>query len=214
VSAWNTVQLSEIPIQEDGRCPWRPIRHHLGIRAFGVNAWTAGEAGDRVINEHAEEDGEEELYLVLSGHAVFTIAGEDVDAPAGMLVFVEPGTVRTAFARQAGTTILAIGGTPGEPYLVSGWELWAPANPLYEAGEYERAIEFIAPLVEQHPDHSGVLYNLACCESLAGRPDDALEHLRRAVEIDGRFARYARSDSDFDPIRDDARFSELVDRAE
>ena len=203
---WQSVHLSEIPVTDDGRAPFRPVRHHLGIRAFGVNAFVARDTGDRVLNEHAEEDGDEELYLVLEGHATFTVAGEEVDAPQGTLLFVEPEVTRTAVARVPGTTILALGGRVGEPYLVSGWELWAPANAHYAAGEYERAIDLVAPVAAEHPGYPGLLYNLACCESLASRREAALENLRRACELDARFLDYAQSDSDFDPIRDDPAF--------
>ena len=65
-------------------------------------------------------------------------------------------------------------------------------------------------LVEAHPQYAGLLYNLACCESLAGRTTDALDHLRRAIELSERFRAYAKDDSDFDPIRDEPAFSELV----
>ena len=205
-------RLEEIDEIDDGRCPWRPIRHHLGITAFGVNAWTAHAAGDRLINEHDEdgEGGEEELYLVMSGRARFEVGDDAVDAPAGTLVFVEPGLRRTAFAEEPETTILAVGGVAGEAYTPAGWELWAPVNRYYESGEYERAITAIAPVIGAHPQYAGPLYNLACCESLAGRPDDALEHLGRAIAISERCRTLAQSDSDFDPIRDDLRFAALV----
>jgi hypothetical protein len=81
----------------------RPVRHHLGITAFGANAWTAAAEGDRLMPEHEEDEGSEELYVVLRGRARFEIAGEIVDAPVGTLVFVEPETSRTAFAEEAGT---------------------------------------------------------------------------------------------------------------
>ncbi len=55
-----------------------------------------------------------------------------------------------------------------------------------------------------------MLYNLACCESLAGRTADALEHLRRSVDLSERFRDLAKEDSDFDPIRSEAGFEELV----
>jgi mannose-6-phosphate isomerase-like protein (cupin superfamily) len=202
--------LDEIPLTDDGRAPWHAVRHHLGIRAFGINAFVAREAGDRVINEHTEEEGEEELYLVLSGHATFTIDGEEIDAPKGMLVLVPPATRRTAFGTEAGTTVLAIGATPGQPYVVSGWEVWAPVNPVYETGDYEGAAARAAELAEKYPGYPGLLYNLACCESLAGRGDDAIAHLGRAIEIQDRFRKFARGDSDFDPIRNDPAFAELV----
>src|SRR2546422_9164339 len=91
--------LDEIDEMDDGRSPWRPVRHHFGITAFGVNAWTARDAGDRIINEHDEaDDGNEELYLVLRGRAAFELDGDRVVASAGTLVFARPGVKRTAVA--------------------------------------------------------------------------------------------------------------------
>ena len=49
---------------------WRPVRRHFGIRAFGVNAYTAHETGGRIVEEHTESSlGHEEIYLVLRGRA-------------------------------------------------------------------------------------------------------------------------------------------------
>jgi tetratricopeptide (TPR) repeat protein len=205
-------RIEEIEEIDDGRCPMRPIRHHLGISAFGVNSWTAREAGDRIINEHDEggEDGDEELYLVFEGRATFTLDGEEVDAPAGTLVFVRPNVTRTAVAREPQTTLLAIGGVPGRTYVPSGWELWAPANRHYEAGDYAAAIEAITPALERYPRYPGLFYNVACCESLAGRAADAISHLGHAVAVDDRFRSFARDDGDFDPLRDEPAFRELV----
>jgi len=50
----------------------------------------------------------------------------------------------------------------------------------------------------------------ACCESLAGRPADAVEHLRRAIEMWEGCREVAKADSDFDPIRDEPAFRNLV----
>src|SRR5438045_9174891 len=118
----------------------RPVRHHMGISAFGINSWTGRNAADRILNEHDEaDDGNEELYLVHTGRARFEIDGETVDAPAGTFVFVRPAAKRTAFAEEPGTTLVAIGGSPGKPYRVSGWEVWAPVRPLCDAGRYAGA---------------------------------------------------------------------------
>ena len=212
MSGYAVAHLDEIEQISDGRCPWRPVRHHFGITAFGVNAWTAHEVGDRIINEHdeAEPDGNEELYLVLRGRAVFELDGERVVAPAGTFVFASPDVKRTAFAEEAGTTILALGGIPGKAYEPGGWELWAPLKPLYDAGEYAQAADRGRALVEAHPQYAALFYNVACCESLAGRPADAFDHLRRAIEMSERFRGYARDDSDLDQIRGEPGFKELV----
>ena len=141
MSGYAMAQLDEIDEISDGRCPSRPVRLHFGITSFGVNAWTGREAGDRIINEHDEADENEELYLVHSGRARFELDGERVDAPAGTFVFVEPGVKRTAFAEEPGTTLVAIGGTPGQAYEPHGFEVWAPLHPLYEAGKYDEAAD-------------------------------------------------------------------------
>jgi hypothetical protein len=212
MSGYAVAHLDEIDEQNDGRQPWRPVRHHFGITAFGVNSWTAPEAGDRIINEHdeSEPDSNEELYLVLRGRAVFELAGDRVDAPTGTLVLARPGVKRTAFAEEPGTTIIALGGTPGKAYEPDGWELWAPLRPLYETGEYAEAADRGLVLVDAHPQYAGLFYNVACCESLAGRTTDAVEHLRRAISMSERFRAYAKDDSDFDPIRGEPPFKELI----
>jgi hypothetical protein len=122
VSAYRTADLAEIVAP---KWPyWAPIRHHFDIRTFGINAWR-GSAGDSVITPHSEADsGAPELYVVVSGHASFAIAGEDVDAPAGTLVWVSDATAeRRATASEDGTLVLSIGGAaPGRAYEPSGWD--------------------------------------------------------------------------------------------
>ena len=100
--------------------PSRPA--YFDVRAFGINGIT-GDAGDELVEPHHERDdegnltdGHEELFAVMSGHAVFTVDGAEVDAPAGMLVFVrDPALIRSARATVDGTAILAIGGHAGAP---------------------------------------------------------------------------------------------------
>ena len=116
MSGYAVAQIDEIDEIDDGRVLSRPVRFHFGITSFGVNAFTAHQVGDRLINEHdesQEHDLQEELYLVQRGRATFELDGERVDAPAGTLVFVRPAVKRTAFAEEPGTTLVAIGGTPG-----------------------------------------------------------------------------------------------------
>jgi hypothetical protein len=213
MSGYAVARLDEIDVLDDGREPFRPVRHHFGITGFGVTAWTARDAGDRIINEHDEsDDGNEELYLVLHGRAVFELDGDRVDAPAGTFVFVRPSVKRTAFAEEPETTILALGATPGQAYEPDGWELWAPLNPLYQKGEYAEVADRGRALAEAHPQYAHLFYNVACCESLAGRTTDAIDHLGRAIEMSELFLACEKDASDFDPIRDEPGFKELIDR--
>jgi hypothetical protein len=188
----------------------RPVRLHFGINSFGINAYSAG-AGERVIEGHDElghgAGRHEELYFVATGHATFELGGEEVDAPAGTVVFVrDPAVRRGAVAKEADTTVLVVGGAPGRAFEPSPWEAWLAAKPLLDAGQPDRGAAVFLEALERHPGNSNVLYNLACFESLAGRGDDALAHLTEAIELDPRMREWARTDEDFAAIRDDPRF--------
>ena len=122
MSAYRTAKLDEIAAEQWPY--WAPVRHHFGIETFGVNAWR-GKNGDRVITPHDhEEDGEPELYVVISGAAKFTIAGEDVEAAAVEFVWVDdPKAERVAYATADDTVVLSIGaGAHGSAYAPSGWD--------------------------------------------------------------------------------------------
>ena len=210
MSEYAVARLEDIDEVSDGREPWRPVRHHFDVTSFGINAWTGREVGDRIINEHDEEGEDDELYFVHSGRARFELDGERVDAPAGTFVFARPGVMRTAFAEEPGTTILVVGGTPGKVYTPTGWELWAPLGRLYQEGRYDEAADQARELAAAHPQYPTLLYNLACCESLAGRKADAIEHLRLAIERSDRVRSHLADDSDLDPLRDEPEFQALL----
>lgn len=203
-----TLRLDELEgIPVFGTLVWKPVRKTLGVTAFGINAYTAAAAGDEVVERHDESTlGHEEVYAVVAGHAVFTVDGEEVDAPAGTLVYLdEPGQTREAIAKEPGTTVLAIGGVPGV-HDPSVWEYFFPALPHVRAGEFEEAKRIIHEAFAAKPEHPALYYQLARVEALAGEPNAALEHLNAAVAIAERFRPWAQTDDGFDSIRDDPHF--------
>jgi hypothetical protein len=194
---------------------WSAIRRHLDVRSFGINAWTAKETGGHVIPEHDEvgprAQRHEELYFVVSGRATFTVDGETIDAPAGTVVFVrDPAARRGAVAEEDETTVLTVGARPGEVFAPSEWERSAPALGYFATGEYDKAHETLMKALDEDPEDATVLFNLACAESLLGRTDDAIGHLRQSIANDESFRELARTDTDFDAVRDDPRFQELL----
>lgn len=213
MAQYAVARLDEIEEIDDGRAPFRPVRHHFGITTFGVTAMTARADGDLLVNEHDEaEDLSEELYLVVSGHARFEVDGESHDTPAGTFVYVPPGVTRSAFARETGTTVMAIGGAPqGMAYEPDGWELFAPLLPLYEAGAFEEAADRAQALIADDPPYGPLYYNTACLESRAGRIDAALAHLQRAVELSPPLRERARDDDDLAGLREHPGFTDIVD---
>jgi hypothetical protein len=92
-----------------------------------------------------------------------------------------------------------------------GAEAWAPVHPLYEAGRYAEAADRGREVLEATP-HPRVFFNVACCESLAGRTTDAIEHLRQAIDLWEGCRAMAEQEPDFDPIRNEPAFQELVGR--
>ena len=205
-----TLRLDGVPsVPVFGTLVWKPIRKTLGVTAFGINAYTAANAGDEVVEEHTEEQlGHEEIYAVISGHATFTVDGEEVDAPAGTLVYLDDvAQKRHAIANEAGTTVLAIGGVPGT-HETSAWEYYFPALPLMRAGDYDAARRVLEEGLAEK-DVPAMHYHLACLEARAGNRERALDELAIAVDAADRFREYAATDEDFASIREDPRFPRL-----
>jgi tetratricopeptide (TPR) repeat protein len=179
-------------IRVDHGLEWRPIRRRFGIRAFGTNAYTAEKPGDWVVEEHTETQlGHEELYVVVRGRARFTLDGDEIDAPAGTLVFLpDPAVKRVAIAEEEGTLVLAVGGKPGEAFTPSAWEWYFQA---YEQPT-EEGIATMRDGIAKEGERGPLYYHLACLEARAGRVDDAREHLARALELDPRLSELAAKD--------------------
>jgi tetratricopeptide (TPR) repeat protein len=213
VAEYKVASLDDLEYWEYKETLTGRVRHELGISAFGVNSWKGEQVGDRVIPEHAEdqEGDQDELYVVVRGRARFDVGGETVDAPQGALVYVPAGpTVRTAFAEEPGTVVLAVGATRGKAYENFGWEPWGKVHDLYAAGDYEGVIAKGREEIEANPQYPMPLYNLACVESLAGHTEDAVRHLEMAIAGAEMFRNMAKQDSDFDNVRDEPAFRELV----
>ena len=197
---------------------WAPLRMTFGISAFGVNANRALEPGEEIIPEHDEigprSGRHEEVYFVSDGHAVFTVEGDEVDAPAGTFVFVrDPAAKRKAVAKETNTTIVVAGGVPGQAFEPAPWERTARALRHWQSHDWNAAVAELAEAHEEYPQDAGILYNLACAESLGGRREDALGHLRRSVQLDASFGELAAKDPDFEAIRGEPDFSAVAGQA-
>ena len=119
---YRAAHISDIPTYPSDLVEgeWKPVRYFFGISAFGANVYVGRSPGELVIEEHADDD-HEELYVVLSGTARFTVDGDAFDAPAGTFVFVPTDVVRAAHAGEDGAAVLALGAPPGS-FEVSEWE--------------------------------------------------------------------------------------------
>ena len=184
-----------------GTLRWTPVRKQLGITAFGVNAYTAAEVGQDVVEEHTEERlGHEEMYVVVAGRATFVVDGEETEVPAGSAVYLrDPKVKRYARAEEPGTTVLAIGGKPGQ-HEVSAWEYFFAAYAIADE-DPDRALAEIDAGLAERPDHPALYYHRACILSRSGRLDEARAALDRALELDPALQKWADEDEDLAPLR-------------
>jgi tetratricopeptide (TPR) repeat protein len=205
---WQAARLDELEsLAGPGTLRWKPVRRHFGITAYGINAYTADEPGQDVVENHTEETlGHEELNVVLAGRATFHLDGEEVDAPAGTAVFIrDPSVRREAKAAEPGTIVLAVGGKPGS-HEISTWEYSFAAYGLLAADRIERGLAVLEEGLEAKGESARLLYDMACLESRSGRLEEALAHLERAIELEPKYAGDAADDPDLEAIRGDPRF--------
>jgi mannose-6-phosphate isomerase-like protein (cupin superfamily) len=128
MSRWTVSPITELPVVPDGEPDdpvWYPLQHALGIDTFGANVFVARRADQVLVEEHDErESGQQELYLVLDGSALFELEGEETRVQQGAaLAVVDPSVRRRAKALTAGTTLLVVGSANG-PFESS----WNPAH--------------------------------------------------------------------------------------
>jgi tetratricopeptide (TPR) repeat protein len=81
---------------------------------------------------------------------------------------------------------------------------------LLRMGLIDEALAAFGQALDLQPGHGTALYNRACLYALQEQPDNALDDLRTAIAGDTKFQQMARADSDFDTVRNDPRFQELV----
>ncbi len=213
-TSYRVLSLPEEGREGDGDRVFIRLRRTLDIGAFGASASYQAKAGEEVVGEHDElgpgADGHEELYVVVQGSATFTLDGEELEAPQGTVVFVQPGTTRKAVATSDETIVLSVGGRRGEAYrLPPGAELYDFFE-HYKQEDWESALAACHVALEKHPGNALILFNIACMQSMLGRGDEALATLAESVEKWPKFKENARADDDFASLREDARFTELV----
>ena len=190
------VHLDDIEaIPGPGTLTWHPVRAHLGLRAFGTNAYTASRVGDDVVEPHDENPdlAHEELYFVARGRATFTLDGETFDTPAGTYVFVpDPATHRHAVAQEPGTTVLSFGGPP--TFEPSAWEWMFRAVALADS-DPAAAREIVRDGLDKHPESPGLRVALARVRLSEGDEAGARAALADAIERQAEVEDYVRQDA-------------------
>jgi len=191
-------EIESLPVTHLG-LRWKPVRHALGVSAFGINAYHAANAGDVVVEEH--KDPHEELYLVVRGRARFESNGEEFDAPAGTFVLFEPHEHRVAHAAESDTVVVAIG-AEARRFETSGWEFAFRGKSLFDLGRYDEARLAVEEGLAQYPGRADLLYGRACLEAQAGDADAAIATLKEAAENFPGVLEWAQQEAVFEPLRE------------
>jgi uncharacterized cupin superfamily protein len=95
---------------------FRPARQAMGIAAWGMNVIEFDPACEGYPEHDHVADGQEELYVVLSGSLVLLVDGSERTLQPGDMVRVPPELARKFVTRGESATLLALGGTPGRAY--------------------------------------------------------------------------------------------------
>ena len=157
-------ELQDIAYRQDTHM--RPVRHHLGISAFGTNAWTAAREGDRLMPEHAEDEGSRgalrrpprpRAVRDRRRHGRRTRPARSCSSHRRSSGPLSPRRRALRCSRSAAMS--------GRRTSFGGWEMWSEFHPAYEAGDYVSVIERAREPVEAS-GYPSPIYNLACCEAL------------------------------------------------
>ena len=168
----------------DATMQWIPLRRRLGIQGFGTNAYRAARAGDRMIEDHVESPGQEEMYVVVAGKVTFRCRRRGVRGPGRDVVFLPRSRDAAAAESRAedDTVVLAVGGWPGKPYHSLPWEpIFLAAEPMRQ-GDWAAAADTLEREAGDQIDSPFVQFRLACCHAEMGEHERALTELRRAIE--------------------------------
>jgi len=94
------------------------VRAELGITSFGVQIIRLPPTNSHYPEHDHAEDGQEELYVALSGSGSIDLEGERVELEKDVLVRIAPTTRRKVYSGPEGLVVLIVGGAPGEPYKI------------------------------------------------------------------------------------------------
>lgn len=103
-------------------------RAELGVTSFGFQVIELPPRFDGYPEHDHGSDGQEEVYVVLSGRATMVVGGDEIALDRETMVRVASSTTRKIVTGDGGVRLLVMGGVPGSSYVPSpGTELATPA---------------------------------------------------------------------------------------
>ena len=108
-------------------------RAELGIESFGLQVIDMPPNVDQYPEHDHSEDGQEEVYVPMSGSGEIEIEGERHPLQPGAMVMVGAGVTRKVFTTDEPMRLLAIGGIPGKPYEAPDNSKLGAPDPLQQS---------------------------------------------------------------------------------
>ena len=113
--------LDDLPSVEFAGAKTYLARRGLGVSSFGMQVWRFPENYTEYPQHDQSDDPQEEVYLCLSGEANLTAGDQEHALTPGVFVRVAPGVSRNITTGASGADVLALGATPGQPYVAPEW---------------------------------------------------------------------------------------------
>jgi mannose-6-phosphate isomerase-like protein (cupin superfamily) len=95
---------------------FKRARAELGVESFGMQIIDMPPNFENYPEHDHEQDGQEEVYLTLSGSGELDIAGERFPLDSDHVARIGPGVMRKVYPGAEGIRILVVGGKVGESY--------------------------------------------------------------------------------------------------
>jgi mannose-6-phosphate isomerase-like protein (cupin superfamily) len=95
---------------------FKRARAELGVESFGMQIIDMPPNFENYPEHDHEQDGQEEVYLTLSGSGEIDIAGERFPLDSDHVARIGPGVMRKVYPGAEGIRILVVGGKVGESY--------------------------------------------------------------------------------------------------
>lgn len=99
---------------------FRSARPALGVSAWGMNVVEFDAHCDNHPEHNHDKDHQEEVYVVLDGSIVLRVDGVEHVLSRGAMARVPASMTRKLITRESPAVVLALGGTPGAAYSISG----------------------------------------------------------------------------------------------
>lgn len=109
---------------------FRRVRAGLGVTSFGIAVMDLPARFEDYPEHDQAHDHQEEVYTVLAGRATLHASDGEHELVPGVWIRVGEGELRRISTADEPARVLAVGGTPGRPYVAPEFTEEGAPDPL------------------------------------------------------------------------------------